>query len=372
MSHSYQIRDRQAASTISFPFSAEILATIFECIKEGKSHDEIVNSGIFPNTEVSSALSHLTAAGAIYPVNNNDSNNEVLLVTDSGADLPRELVERYNITVMPLTITIEGRKYRDGVDITPPLFYRQLKSAKTFPTTTPPSVEDFHRLFLDNIGTRDILGIFISRKMSKTFDMASQALRANYNVYLRQRRAISGDSRRFRIELIDSCQVSMGAALLVQEAAEKLAAGWVIERVKEHIDQMREQVQVYFMVDNLDYLARGGRIGRGAALLGSFFGFKPILGMAGGGVDAKSKAFGGRRAQKRLIAYMQEELDATRQDIKIGICHADALDKANTITTLIRQSFPTEQILVNDFGPTVGAHTGPGAVGVAWLASSAT
>lgn len=298
-------------------------------------------------------------------------NDRILLVTDSTSDLPEELVRERNITVVPLTITIDGREYRDGVDISSREFYRLLQSAKTFPVTSPPSGEEFHRLFLDNIAEKDILGIFISRGMSKTFDLANQATRNNFNSYLRQRRANPAMANQFRIELIDSRQVSMGAALLVLEASDKIRAGWPLAKIKSHIERLIDEVRVFFMVDNLDYLARGGRIGRGAALLGNFFGFKPILGMTGGGVDAKSRTFGGGRAQRKLIDYMKDDLRGRANAIRVGICHADSASKAATVSNLVEEAFPDQQQIVSYFGPTVGSHLGPGAVGVAWLPVSA-
>lgn len=296
----------------------------------------------------------------------------ILLITDSASDIPEELVRERNITVIPLTVKIDGCEYRDGVDISSREFYRLLRSAKTFPVTSPPSGEDFHRLFLDNIAGKDILGIFMSRGMSKTFDLANQATRHNFNSYLRQRRTNPAMAGQFRIELIDSRQVSMGAALLVLEASDKIRAGWPLAKIKSHIEKLIDEVRVFFMVDNLDYLARGGRIGRGAALLGNFFGFKPILGMTGGGVDARSRTFGGGRAQRKLIDYMKDDLrERSAKTIRVGICHADSASKAETVRNLVEQAFPGQEQIVSSFGPTVGSHLGPGAVGVAWLPVSA-
>ncbi len=303
-------------------------------------------------------------------VDSSTKQEPIMLVTDSAADLPAELVRDRKIVVVPLTVTIDGRQYRDGVDISSQDFYRLLEKSGTFPVTSPPSLEDFQKLFLDNIGDKDILGIFLSKRMSKTFDIASQAVRSKYNSCLRQRRANPAMDNRFRIELIDSRQVSMGAGLLVLEASDKIRAGWPLPKIKNHIEKLIDEVRVFFMVDDLDYLARGGRIGRGYAFLGNFFGFKPILGMAGGGVDAKGRALGGRRAQSKLIDFMKDDLKGSGKTIRFGICHADCLDKAENIQKLIDNAFPQQDQMVSYFGPTVGSHTGPGSVGVAWLASS--
>lgn len=344
----------------------EKIARVFALIEEKRTAEEIAGSGVLEPQVVETLLQKLMEEKVIVAMGAAE-NNRILLVTDSTADLPAALVQERNITVVPLTIRIDGREYRDGEDISSREFYSLLQSSKTHPATSPPAGEVFHRLFLDNIADRDILGIFISRGMSKTFDIASQTVRSNFNAYLRQRRTNPAMGNHFRIELVDSRQVSMGAALLVLEASDKIKAGWSLPEIKSHIERLIEEVRVFFMVDNLDYLARGGRIGRGAALLGNFFGFKPILGMTGGGVDAKSRAFGGGRAQRKLIDYMKDDLKDRAGTIRIGICHADAVAKAETVANMVEDAFPGQELIVSYFGPTVGSHLGPGAVGVAWL-----
>ena len=343
---------------------------VFRYIDDKRSAEEIITSGILDSQIASTLLKKLAEEKIIVKIDQGKGEEKILLVTDSASDIPEAVVRERNITVIPLTVTIDGHQYRDGVDISSQEFYRLLQGTKTFPVTSPPSPEDFHNLFLDNIADKDILGIFISRGMSKTYDLASQATRNNFNSYLRQRRTNPAMSNRFCIDLIDSRQVSMGAAMLVLEASDNIKAGWPLPKIKSHIEKLVEEVRVFFMVDNLDYLARGGRIGRGAALLGNFFGFKPILGMTGGGVDAKSRAFGGGRAQKKFIEYMKEDLLDKNKKIRVGICHADAASKADAIQKLVEQSFPGQEHIISYFGPTVGSHIGPGAVGVAWLPMS--
>lgn len=340
---------------------------ILSLIDNKSTADEIVGSGVLEPQVAATLLQKLKDEKVIVPVGGGGAEG-IMLVTDSAADLPEELARARNIAVIPLTITIDGREYRDGVDISSREFYRLLRTSKKFPLTSPPTSEDFHRFFLDHIADHDILAIFISRAMSKTFDLASQATRNNFNSYLRQRRANPAMDGHFHIELIDSRQVSMGETLLVLEAADKISAGWPLAKIKSHIEKLVDEVRVFFMVDNLDYLARGGRIGRGAALLGNFFGFKPILGMTGGGVDAKSRSFGGARGQRKLIDYMKEDLrDRAIKKIRVGICHSDSLAKAETVQGLVEQAFPDQEHIVSYFGPTVGSHLGPGAVGVVWL-----
>lgn len=345
------------------------LSRIFTMIDENRSVDEIIASGVLDSQVTSTLLLGLMAEKIVVPVEDvGKDDDRILLVTDSASDLPPEVIKERNINVVPLTITIDGREYLDGVDISSQQFYSLLAKSKEFPLTSPPSQDDFHQLFQRNIAERDILGIFISKRMSQTFEIANQAKRNNFNSYLRQRRSNPTKDKQFRIELIDSCQVSMGAALLVMEASDKIRAGWSLAKIKNHIDKLVDEVDVYFMVDNLDYLARGGRIGRGSAMIGNFFGLKPILGMTAGRVDAKSRTIGGRWGQRKLIDYMKDGLGSSGKAIRVGICHADSPKKAATVQKMVEDAFPNQQNIISYFGPTVGSHIGPGAVGVAWLA----
>lgn len=291
----------------------------------------------------------------------------ILLVTDSAADIPAELRKEKGIASIPLSVSIDGKQYLDGIEISSEEFYNALPGAQSFPVTRPPSQNDFHSLFEENIGKKDILGIFISKAMSETCDIATRTKMNNYNSYVKKRLANPEMPKKVTMEFVDSRLVSMGAGLLVLEAADRINDGWPIDKIRRHIDGLIDQVRVIFMVDSLDYLVRGGRIGRGSAMVGKLFGLKPILGMAGGGVNARSRAFGGRRAKQKLIKFMKEDLGDTSRPLRVGVCHANALAKAEGIREAVAEEFSKSEQMISCFGPTVGAHTGPGAVGVAWL-----
>lgn len=369
MSHPWIVTGGVVPSHYNDLYGKDKVDQVLALIAAGTPEQAILESGILEPAQLSSLLSSLATEKVLFSQTDKGGGQSpsILVVTDSSADLPADLIRERGIKVMPLTVTVDGKSYRDGVDISSQDFYRLLSSSSTFPVTAPPTKEDFHQLFADHIGEHDILGIFLSARMSKTFEIAGMAVRNNYNTYLRQRRAHPQLDRHFHIELIDSRQVSMGAALLVLEASDKIREGWPLARIKAHIEELLGVVQVCFMVDNLDYLARGGRIGRGAALLGNFFGLKPILGMNGGGVDAKTRTIGGRWGQRKLIEYMKEDLAETGGKIRIGICHADAPKKAATVQAMLSDAFPGQGQVTSLFGPTVGSHLGPGAVGVAWM-----
>lgn len=368
MNQFFRITDRAAAHSAELSSQKEAVDQILSLMENGSPVNQILESCILPPEQTSALILQLITAGVISPVTAEASTEKkVLVVTDSASDLPVNLAKQLGIELVPLQIQFGENRFSDGVDINPATFYRLLSTSKEQPTTAPPRPEDFHKIFESAIGQQDILFIHLSSRMSKTGEIAAQTVRKYFNTYLRKRKE-SGKGNRFRIEIIDSQQVSMGTALLVIEAAECARKGWSLDKIQEHILKCRDHVRVNFMVDKLDYLAKGGRIGRGSAFLGNLFGLKPILGMTEGGVNARSRSLGGRFAQRKLIDAMKKELNPAEQNIRIGICHGAAPEKAEKLRILIGEIFPTLTCLISDFGPTVGAHTGPGAVGVAWLA----
>lgn len=345
----------------------EKVTRLLKFIGTGKTELEVMNSGLVSSDELQTMLSNLIADNILRSEPVENRHPPILLVTDSGADLPVDVIREKNIVMVPMTVIINEKKYLDRFDITPEQFYGMLRSSDVFPTTEPPSVGDFHRLFSSHINEYDILGVFMSKKMSNAFEMARQAVVNNYNYYLRQRKGNPHFNKQFRIELVDSKNVSMGSGLLVLEAAEGIRRGKDIDEVKERLEVLAERIRSFFMVDSLDYLARGGRLGHGSAKLGSFFGFKPILGVEDGLVSAKTKSFGGKRAKRKLVDYMSEELSGVKGRVRIGISGADTDAELIALRDLILATFPDRDILKTSFGPTVGSHIGPGAMGVSWL-----
>ena len=351
-----------------FDSTREAARKILILIHRGHSINQVLERGLLPPTETSSLILQMITAGIIVPKPDQPTvTQQVQIVTDSAADLPKELAEQLDILQVPLQVRFGQTVFADGVDLDAQTFYRMLAANQALPTTSPPSLDAFHRIFDQVIGERDILCIHLSKRMSKTADIAEQTIRKYFNAYLRKRKEGSRKENRFRIEVIDSKQVSMGTALLAIEAAECARKGLKLEEIRDHILSIRDLVQVNFMVDKLDHLARGGRIGRGSAFLGNLFGLKPILNMTGGGVNAHSRSLGGRFAQRKLLQTMKQEINPINHNTRIGICHSASPEKAKTLEQMIEGVFPEISCITSDFGPTVGSHIGPGAVGVSWL-----
>ena len=274
------------------------------------------------------------------------SGRKIAIVTDSTADLPPQLVKARAITVVPLTLHFEGRSLLDGVDIRPSEFYRKLPKVTTHPTTSQPApgefAEAYGQLLTDH---EEVVSIHISEKLSGTYASALQG-------------AEMTDAKRVRV--IDSQLASMSLGLLTLAATEMAAQGSDAESVAQRITAMREQVQTYFSVATLEFLRRGGRIGRASALLGSVLQVKPVLCIRDGLVTPLERVRTFDRALNRIVELTREV------DRGHGVCvivgHADAEADAERVA---RELEPiAETLMIQPLGPVVGAHAGPGVVGV--------
>ena len=270
----------------------------------------------------------------------------IAIVTDSTADLPSQLVKSRSITVVPLTLHFEGRSLLDGVDIKPSEFYRKLPSATTHPTTSQPSPGRFAETYAELLATHsEVVSIHISEKLSGTYASAVQG-------------AEMTDPK--RVTVIDSELVSMSLGLLTLAASEIAGQGATAEVVAHRISAMRDQVQTYFSVATLEFLRRGGRIGRASALLGSVLQVKPVLCIRDGLVTPLERVRTFDRALNRIVELTREVDRGKGLCIIVG--HADAEADAERVA---RELEPvTETLMIQPLGPVVGAHAGPGVVGV--------
>ena len=274
------------------------------------------------------------------------SSQTVAIVTDSTADLPPELAALRAITVVPLTLNIDGQSLLDGVDIRPDEFYRRLGSVTTHPTTSQPSPGRFADVYTSLLADHDaVVSIHISQKLSGTYESARQA-------------AAMTDPKRVRV--IDSELVSMSLGLITLAASSLAASGKDAGAIEASILDMRSSIQTYFSVATLEFLRRGGRIGRASALVGSVLQVKPVLCIRDGLVTPLERVRTFDRALNRVV-------ELTRQvDRGHGVCvivgHADAEADAERIG---RELDPiAETLMIQPLGPVVGAHAGPGVVGV--------
>ncbi len=277
----------------------------------------------------------------------------IALITDSTASLPTELARRYNIHVIPTYVIIGGKTFLDGVDLAPGEFYRLLQEAEALPTTSQPSVGDFVELYTKlSQEAEDILSIHLSEQLSATMSSALAARKEMGTV---------------PIHVIDSRSASMGLGFIVLAAARALEEGKSLSQVMEVIEGLIPRMNVIFVVDTLEYLRRGGRIGGASALIGSILSIKPILYLKGGRVEVLEKVRTKRRAKERLLEIMAERLGSAK-GIHVAILHAEALEEAQVIKDQIVRQFEPVELYVDELNPVVGTHVGPGTIGLVFYA----
>jgi len=254
----------------------------------------------------------------------------VAIVTDSTADLPPELTASRSITVVPLTLNFDGKSLLDGVDIRPDEFYRGLPSVTTHPTTSQPSVGRFAEAYSSLLADHDaVVSIHISEKLSGTYSSARQA-------------AEMTDPKRVRV--VDSEKVSMSLGLITLVASSMAGGGAEAETIEAKVLDMRQHVQTYFSVATLEYLRRGGRIGRASALLGSVLQVKPVLCIRDGLVTPLERVRTFERALNRILE-LTREIDALEAELPNSQARSHIADVRRRIETLYEMLRENRQLL---------------------------
>lgn len=276
------------------------------------------------------------------------------IVTDSTADLPPEFVDRLAIAVVPLVVLFGDEVLQDGVDINSEKFFRRLVREPQLPTTSQPSVGTFRAAYeaLRDAGATEILSIHISGKLSRTIESARQAAAE-----------VSG----VRIEHVDSGEASLALGLGVIAAAEAAQAGKSLDEVRALVTSQFRRTHCFFMVDTLEYLRRGGRIGRAQELIGSLLQFKPLLAIREGEVVPIGRA----RTKQRAIEELLRRAGELRPIAQAMAVHATTPEDCEYIVERLHGMAPDAEITVGRITPVIGVHTGPGMLGFAVVTAEA-
>ncbi len=298
-----------------------------------------------------------------------DPETGVRVVTDSTGDLPDRLAREHGIHVVPLTVRFGDRVFRDGVDIRPKEFYELLESDPVHPESKPPAPAELLQIYRDLAPERDVVSIHLSSSLSETYDNARRGAQAGTQEIARLRAERHGAGEEPALEVVDSRQVSLGLGLLALFAARMAQRKLGAAEIARRIAGMGDRVHVLFVVDTLEYLARGGRIGKARAWVGSLLGIKPILGVVGGEVVPVDKVRGGRAAHPRMLELFQARLAAGRPVVG-AVAHANAPVWADRLRELLEAELDVSELMVGEMGPVVGTHAGPGTVGAALFQSA--
>lgn len=329
---------------------------ILEASQDAPSLRELLDRVPFLDGQVVAELSRLKELGFVTFA---EPELKVQVVTDSTCDLPPELAAQHRIHVVPLTVFLGSQIHKDGVDITPREFYRRLASDKDLqPRTNPPTPGEFLTVYRQIVEKSDVVSIHISEKMSQTVVNARQAIMENRD----KLDSLAANRGVPQLEVVDSRSVSAALGVLALFAARMAFRGLGPAEIRQRLEDMRERVHMIFVVDTLEYLARGGRIGKARAFLGQMLGIKPILTVTEGEVAPLDKVRGGRAAHPRVIELFKKLVDPG-QAVVVAVAHAQAPVWADRLKNLIQENFQVSELLECEIGPTVGTHVGPGTVG---------
>lgn len=270
----------------------------------------------------------------------------VQIVTDSTADISAELAQELGIAVVPLNVHFGNEVFRDGVDMTPDAFFARLAQSKQLPTTSQPSAGSFGDAYRPLAGPEGILSIHISSKLSGTLNSAAIAAEELKD--------------RVRIELVDSTLVSLGLGLIVIAAAKAASEGKSLDYLAQMARDLTSKVHIIFMIETLEFLQRGGRIGRARALIGSLLQLRPILLLE----DGEIRPFERVRTRRKGLERLKEYAFSFPAAAEVGIMHSTSPADAQELAETISERIPRDRILVGNLGPVVGVHAGPGVVGL--------
>jgi DegV family protein with EDD domain len=281
--------------------------------------------------------------------------SKVAIVTDSTAYIPKELREKYSITVVPQVVIWENETFEDDVTITPDQFYTRLRTAKKMPSTSQVSVVNMQNAFstLADQGY-DVLGIFLSAKLSGTYQSATLA-----------REQLT--SNKEKVDFIDSETTAMAMGFQVLTAARAALDGASSKDCKALVEKARSHTGVYLTVDTLEFLHRGGRIGGAQRFLGTALNLKPVLTVEGGRVEPVERVRTRKKALDRLVEIVAEKC-AGKSPVHVATLHADSHDDAKYILDQITPLVNPVESIFTAVSPAVGANTGPGTVGLAFMA----
>jgi DegV family protein with EDD domain len=279
---------------------------------------------------------------------------KIALVTDSTTYIPKELSKGYDIHVVPSVIIWGEEVLKDGVDIQPTEFYKRLAASKTSPTTSQPTPA----FFIDKLkqlgsqGYKDVLGIFVSAGFSGTIASAEQAKQQVTDV---------------NFNIVDGRSASMGTGWPLLEAAKAIKAGKSFEECVKIAEEATKHTGVLLMVDTLEFLHRGGRIGGAQRFVGTALNLKPILEVVDGKLEAVERVRTKGKAQDRLVELLVERVGG-HKPVRLGVLHANALEDAKMLLAEGAKRLEPIETALSDVSPAVGTHTGPGTVGFAFMA----
>ena len=271
------------------------------------------------------------------------------IVTDSTVYLPQEILTRYDIRVVPLKVLFGKHVYKDGIDLTNEEFYQMLAEAPQLPTTSQPSAGEFEDVYAELTAQgHEIVSVHISGKLSGTVESAHAAAKQLPDA---------------QIHIVDSLSAAFGLAVMVIESAQAASEGYDSTHIVRRLEQMVRDLTMLFVVDTLEYLEKGGRIGTARAMLGTLLKIKPVLKLEDGLIVPVSSV----RTKRKAIMFMLDQIGETIGDrrVHLAVAHAQVPEEMEELLDMVEERLDYSDIFISEIGPVIGTHTGPGVLGVA-------
>jgi len=277
----------------------------------------------------------------------------IRVITDSACDLDPRLIERYEVTVVPLSIRFGSEEFEDGSGLSTVDFWARCATSPVLPETAAPAPGAFRQAFLQAAedGCDGVLCVNLSSGLSATYQSAVTAARDIED--------------RVPVQAVDTRSVTMGEGLIVMELAERAQTGATLIELAKLADDLIPRVRVFGVLDTLDHLEKGGRIGGAQALLGSLLSIKPVVTVTEGVVEQESK----QRTRSRSLAYLADKAKAAPPISRLAVCNgaADDIDLFLGMLEGVKTEYPIEVV---DLGPVIGTHAGPGTIGLCFLTAT--
>ena len=275
----------------------------------------------------------------------------VRIVTDSTSDISPALAAELGVSIVPLSVVFGENVYKEGVEISHDLFYERLQKSKDLPTTSAPSVGDFLETYREVLKeTDEIVSIHLASKLSATYENACQAA------------AVLADEGA-KIDVVDSQAVSFGISFMVNVAANAARAGASTEEIRKLLEPMADRTHIFVVLDTLEYVRRGGRIGRARAFLGTIMRVKPILSIRQGEVHPEERVRTRRHALDRMF-----QLATSYPNIEeIGVAYSTNAEEAEEMRSRLQEALDGVKVQMTRLGPVIGVHGGPGTLGIGIL-----
>lgn len=275
--------------------------------------------------------------------------NNIKIICDSLSDVHKEYIEKYDIEVVPLTVILDGKEYRDSIDITPEEFYKTLREEDAFPKTSQATYAQFKEVF-DRYTKEGKTILYMSGSSAATGTCQSAIMAKNDT---------DGE-----IYIYDTYNLTFGAGFFVVRAAEMLSEGKTIEEVFEELDKIKEKYVMMFSVDTLEYLKKGGRISSTKAAVGSILNIKPILEVKDGLVSQVGQVRGKKNVVNKMMEAIKDRIGDDFDNSQVYIGYSDDEKEKEKIEQVAKEMFNPEKIGYFMIGTCVGAHSGPGVSGI--------